>query len=200
MVDWCFCLRVERKALQEIKWASARTDSKDRLRSLNQTFSFISDYPIIFEIEVKKTYQAHDPLVQLADWASGGLLKKRAMGWDRSMPMPGIAVEGHLWQLYLFFESGSSLIMMGPMEFGNTASLEGTWLIMHRLHILMQWGTVGAYFHWFDDQILQPARLMIGKGDKAGGGPNSIDPLDHQMPSHLPLGKKKKAPKGPGKK
>ena len=90
--------------------------------------------------------------------------------------------------------------MMGPMEFGSTASLEGTWLIMHRLHILMQWGTAGAYFHWYEDQILAPARMKIRELYEAGGEPKGKDPLGLQMPSHLPQNNKKKAPKGPGKK
>lgn len=189
MVDWCFCLQVDRQDLLDI--LSSANDTPDRLRSLNQTFSFLCDYPIIFEVEVKKTYQVRDPLVQLAVWASGGLLKKRAMDWDRSMPMPGITVEGHGWQMYLFFESGERLIMMGPVEFGSTASLDGTWQIMHHLQILMEWGTTGPYFHWFQDQILGPARRKIGKEDQAEERQDEGH-LDRQMPV---IPNKKKVPR-----
>lgn len=105
MVDWSFGYRIDPNQLRYIDRAMAMV-YEDRSMSFNQSTSWIRDFPIIFDIEVKKTHQPLDPEVQLAIWISGGLLKKRLMQWDRSMPMPGIAVEGSMWRMFLFFETG----------------------------------------------------------------------------------------------
>ena len=108
MVDWCLGLNVDEDDMHVIKQAFANT--VDNAAALNQSLSYIRNTPLILDIELKKTLQPRDPQVQLAIWASSALLKKRIMGWDTSMPMPAIAVNGHLWEFYIFFEMNNDLV------------------------------------------------------------------------------------------
>jgi len=43
--------------------------------------------------------------------------------------------------------------MMGPFQMGSTASLPGSWHIMFKLDILMQWGT-NEYKRYFTEDIM----------------------------------------------
>ena len=108
MVDWCLGIRVDANDMKVIKQAFAKTP--DYATSLNQTFSSIRNHPLILDIEVKKVLQARGPQVQLAIWASSALLKKRMMSWDTSLPMPALAVYGHSWVFYIFFEVDQELV------------------------------------------------------------------------------------------
>ena len=108
MVDWCVGIDVDANEMEVIEEAFAKTI--DHATSLNQTFSYIRDYPLILDIEIKKVLQPRDPQVQLAIWASAALLKKRLMGWDTSLPMPAVAVNGHSWDFYIFFEVNQKLV------------------------------------------------------------------------------------------
>ena len=102
MVDWCVALNVDGNDMEVIQQAFSKT--RDYKSSLNQTFSYIRNHPLILDIEIKKVSQPRDPQVQLAIWAASALLKKRHMGWDTSLPMPAVAVNGHSWDYYIFFE------------------------------------------------------------------------------------------------
>ena len=108
MVDWCLAMNIDAKEKKLIKQAFAKTF--DHASSLNQTFSYMKHYPLILDIEIKKVLQPRDPQVQLAIWASAALLKKRLMGWDTSLPMPAVAVNGHSWDFYIFFEMDQDLV------------------------------------------------------------------------------------------
>ena len=108
MVDWCLALNVDGNDMEVIQQAFSKT--RDYKSSLNQTFSYIRHHPLILDIEIKKVSQPRDPQVQLAIWASSALLKKRHMGWDTSLPMPAVAVNGHSWDYYIFFEMDKNLV------------------------------------------------------------------------------------------
>ena len=107
MVDWCLAINVDANDMDVIKQAFAKTP--DYATSLNQTFSYIRNHPLILDIEIKKVVQPRDPQVQLAIWASSALRKKQMMGWDTSLPMPAVAVNGHRWDFYIFFEMEQNL-------------------------------------------------------------------------------------------
>ena len=108
MVDWCLAITIDANDMDVIKQAFTKTP--DLATSLNQTFSYIRNHPLILDIEIKKVVHPRDPQVQLAIWASSALLKKRMMGWDTSLPMPAVAVNGHRWDFYLFFEMEQNLV------------------------------------------------------------------------------------------
>ena len=115
MVDWCLAMNVDQEDMNIIRrWY---TKIYDNVCSLNQSLSYIRDYPLILDIEIKKTLQPRDPQVQLAIWASSALLKKRLHGWDTSMPMPAITVNGDQWEYYIFFEMGKDLVR-APESYG----------------------------------------------------------------------------------
>lgn len=108
MVDWCLAVNVDKDDMRVIHQAYAR--DAYNASSLNQSLSYIRNKPLILDIEIKKTLQPRDPQVQLAIWASAALLKKRLHGWDTSMPSPAIAIDGHHWRYYIFFEMDKSLV------------------------------------------------------------------------------------------
>jgi len=53
-------------------------------------------------------------------------------------------------------------MMLGPTDFGSTASVNGIWQILHRLHILMDWGQT-EYAKWFQDHVMKWAREVAAK-------------------------------------
>lgn len=108
MIDWCLGMTVDKDDLKVIRQAYAKAE--DHGASLNQSLSYIRNHPLILDIEIKKTLQPRDPQVQLAIWASSSLLKKRLHGWNTSMPMPAVAINGHLWEYYIFFERDKDLV------------------------------------------------------------------------------------------
>ena len=61
------------------------------------------------------------PLGEFTDFnfrcaAAKSFHKKELMGWDTSMPEPGITVEGHIWKMHFFFKHGDgAIIMLGPI-------------------------------------------------------------------------------------
>ena len=176
MIDWCLALNVDQDDMEVIMKAFAKT--ADYATSLNQTFSYIRNNPLILDIEIKKVLQPRDPQIQLAIWASSALVKKRLMGWDTGLPMPAVAINGHSWDYYIFFEVGGNLVrpphgykiyplnaagwqmMAGPYPFGTTATLNGIWAIFYRLHIIMEWG-VTTYKQWFKKHVMAWAQQVV---------------------------------------
>ncbi|KAL8699387.1 MAG: hypothetical protein Q9201_006031 [Fulgogasparrea decipioides] len=165
MVDWCLGLELDENEHSIINEAFRQI--RQNARSLNQSLSYIDTVPLFLDIEIKKTHQARNPEVQLAVWACAGLKKKRYMGWDSSLPMPGIVVQGHNWFYYLFVEISSDLIMIGPFLMGTTVTLIGVWQIVYRLNLLIEWGTT-IYRQWFEDHIMAWAE-RLKRGGMTGG-------------------------------
>ena len=110
MVDWCLAIDLEYRTMDLIQ--REFRNCVDNECSLNQSLSYISNNPLILDIEIKKTLQLRDPDVQLAIWAGSALLKKRYHHWDTSMPMPAIVINGHRWDYYIFFELDNDLVCL----------------------------------------------------------------------------------------
>lgn len=108
MVDYglTILLSVEERLSIAAGFANLRPNE----RTLNQSLGYISNCPLFLNIELKKTQSNRDPEVQLAIWALGGLRKMLNHGWATHMPMPAIALNGHKWDCYLFFESNNNLV------------------------------------------------------------------------------------------
>lgn len=120
MVDYCLGMNVDPDDMKVIRRAYAKAE--DNGASLNQSLSYIRTHPLILDIEIKKTLQPRDPQVQLAIWASSALLKKRLHGWNTSMPMPAVVVNGHSWEYYIFFEQDKDLV--GALNYYRTSLAE----------------------------------------------------------------------------
>ena len=58
--------------------------------------------------------------------------------------------------------------MMGPIRMGNTSDLNGLWEIVHRLHILIEWGA-NEYRQWFQDNVMRWARKLLLLRDTQAG-------------------------------
>ena len=114
MVDWCLAMNVDSKTMDLIH--QGYRNSADNECSLNQSLSYIRNNPLILDMEIKKTLQLRDPEVQLAIWAGSALLKKRYHKWDTSMPMPAIAINGHQWDYYIFFEMNDDLVCLSWLQ------------------------------------------------------------------------------------
>lgn len=108
MIDLCLSLVLDEEELDII--ADGFKTMRYNERSLNQSLGYIVHCALFLDIEIKKSLQNRNPEVQLAIWAAGALLKKQLHKWDTSMPMPAIAVSGHTWTYYLFFECSGNLV------------------------------------------------------------------------------------------
>jgi len=153
-------------------------------RTLNQSLGCIKNSPLFLNIELKKTQSNRDPEVQLAIWALAGLRKMLHHGWPTHMPMPAIALNGHQWDCYIFFEANKNLvghlrshlptrfvanissfqIMLGPYLMGTTTSITGIWHILYRLNVLVEWGN-NEYRKWFEETVLRS--LQNGGADES---------------------------------
>ncbi|KAL8804510.1 MAG: hypothetical protein Q9182_002518 [Xanthomendoza sp. 2 TL-2023] len=122
MVDWVLALVLSDEDLKLIHRAFTRCLNKEV--SLNQTLSYIANYPIFTDIEIK-TNSNRDPEVQLSIWAAAAVSKRRHHGWNTGIPIPGIVVDGHMWKWYLFFVVGADIMMTGPDFFGDTSTTQG---------------------------------------------------------------------------
>lgn len=108
MVDWSIGLDLAEDAMDAVH--SAFTMVRHNEASLNQSLSFIRFCPLFLDIEIKKSQSNRNPEVQLAIWAAAALKKRQLHRWDTAMPMPAIAVNGHIWTYYLFYESQGELV------------------------------------------------------------------------------------------
>ncbi|KAI4280052.1 MAG: hypothetical protein L6R38_004754 [Xanthoria sp. 2 TBL-2021] len=134
-------------------------------RSLNQSLSYICSCPLFADIDLKKEQASRDPEVQLALWKTAASLKRRHHGWDSSLPMPGITVNGHIWNFYIFFEHAEKrLTMIGPVRIGDTSTLNGTWQVLYHLFDLCKWA-LDSYRPWFEREVIGWAKKRTGKED-----------------------------------
>ncbi len=108
MVDYglTLILSVEQRRAIAAGFATLRPNEQ----TLNQCLGYISYCPLFLHMELKKTQSNRDPEVQLAIWALGGLRKMLHHGWATHMPMPAIAINGHKWDCYVFFETNKNLV------------------------------------------------------------------------------------------
>lgn len=78
------------------------------LGSLNQTIGPYSECACFMDLEIKKTHTARDSRLQIATWAGAAVKKRRYHKWDTSFAMPAVTVDGHKWDLYIFWEDGTT--------------------------------------------------------------------------------------------
>ena len=108
MVDLALVIKLNEEQSKEV--TKAFKTLKDKERSLNQSLGSVKHYTLFLDFELKKLFANRDPKVQLAIWKIGALLKHQYHGWNTTMPMPGVVVDGHNWTYYLFFESSGNLV------------------------------------------------------------------------------------------
>ena len=108
MVDWCLTLELNDEDEEIIDRGFATMQGGEQ--SLNQSLSWIHKFPIFLDIEIKKSQSNRAPEVQLAIWAASALRKRQHHGWDISIAMPAIAVDGHMWTYWIFFASEGDLV------------------------------------------------------------------------------------------
>ncbi|KAL9581313.1 MAG: hypothetical protein Q9212_003971 [Teloschistes hypoglaucus] len=153
MVDVCLGLNLDPTTMKLIfdKWAIWG----DFKRSLNQSTSYIIHHPLFLDVEIKKTNQERNPLVQLGMWMAGLYAKRQHHGWDQSVPMPGLVVNGDQWFFYIGFARGDGVVMLESLGlFGSTATIAGTFEIIYKLNVLVQWG-LNQYHRWFNKHIVE---------------------------------------------
>ena len=103
MIDYGFGLQLSTSDEFIIDRAFSRLE--DSNRSLNQSLTYYDNVPLFADIEIKKTHTERAPEVQLGVWQAAGYEKRKLHRWStKSMPMPGICVNGHDWVAYITFE------------------------------------------------------------------------------------------------
>ncbi|KAL8920428.1 MAG: hypothetical protein Q9172_004500 [Xanthocarpia lactea] len=185
MVDVALGLDLSTEDRKSVTDGWAKRGITDYAWSLNQSLSYIKMNPLFLDMELKKANQTRDPLVQLGMWMAGLFEKRRHHGWDQSVPMPGLVIDGPQWSLYIGYARGDGVVMMAcdPLRFGSTEDIAGTFEIIYKLNILVQWG-LNQYKAWFDKYILGwlrgDAELLSCKstmdGEELEGDPVSNDP------------------------
>ncbi|KAL8812821.1 MAG: hypothetical protein Q9200_000750 [Gallowayella weberi] len=158
-VDWSFRLELgldDKHLINEAyKWCD------DYEHSLNQTLSYVYNYPLFLDIKIKKAFASRDPEVQLATWAAAGILKRRHHGWNSVMiPTLAIVVDGHEWYYHIFFEVDGDIIMTPAARFGDTRDHNGIWTIFHRLANVSTWAQTD-YAQWVRDAIVGWAKKKV---------------------------------------
>lgn len=108
MVDKSIGLRLDKEDKKIIDHAFHHMADKDH--SVNQTLTYIQAIPLVFDIELKKTLSDRDPEVQLAIWKAAYYSKLLYHGWDTSLPMPCIVVNGHNWDYYIAYVQDETLV------------------------------------------------------------------------------------------
>jgi hypothetical protein len=94
-------LRLPHPVIQRLAQGIYRSEA---IPSINQTSGFTRYVPMFLHVEIKKRHTAADPLVQLAVWIAAEFKKRFIEGYGRSMPVIGVTVEGHSWELYIAYE------------------------------------------------------------------------------------------------
>ena len=109
MVDLSLGLVLTKEELDSVtrQWGRGCLRNED---SLNQSLKFIKTYPLLANIELKKSIPNRDPGVQMSIWNASAMRKRQYHGWDLSMPMPAIEVGGHIWTLYIYYAWGENLV------------------------------------------------------------------------------------------
>lgn len=113
-------------------------------KSVNQSVAnSLSSIPIFLDVEVK-TVNKNDPLVQLRIWEAAGHNKRELENWSTEMPMLGVVVDGHTWNLQIGFwspkdkrlvsDSSFSLLVNHDHDQGAKMSLDFRRLLSSRLH------------------------------------------------------------------
>ncbi|KAL9595268.1 MAG: hypothetical protein Q9219_006544 [cf. Caloplaca sp. 3 TL-2023] len=99
MIDISLGLKLDASQTSVINkaWRTRR----DNEHSLNQSLSYVRVHPLFLDIELKKQRQVRDPLVQLGIWMAACYEKRKLHGWDVSIPMPGLVIDGSEWKLYI---------------------------------------------------------------------------------------------------
>ncbi|KAI4196168.1 MAG: hypothetical protein LQ350_006716 [Teloschistes chrysophthalmus] len=153
MVDVCLGLNLDPTTMKLITdtWA-IREEFKT---SLNQSTSYIIHNPLFLDVAIKKTNQERNPLIRLGMWMAGLYAKRQHHGWDQSVPMPGLVVNGDQWFFYIGFAMGEGVVILESLgPFGSTATIAGTFEIIYKLNVLVQWG-LEQYRRWFDQHVLE---------------------------------------------
>ena len=87
MIDWCLRLEIDMDDNDII--LLAWQNLSDYEFSLIQCTSYISNY-LLFDVGIETSISNCGPLVQLAIWEAGGLLKNAIMGGTRLYRCPGL--------------------------------------------------------------------------------------------------------------
>lgn len=113
MVDVCLGLNLDPTTMKLITdtWA-IREEFKT---SLNQSTSYIIHNPLFLDVAIKKTNQERNPLIRLGMWMAGLYAKRQHHGWDQSVPMPGLVVNGDQWFFYIGFAMGEGVVCLNVL-------------------------------------------------------------------------------------
>ena len=150
-IDYALTLKIDEEKKIQLGNAFYKLSPEDR--SVTQCLD-LPFQPLIVNLEIKKSNQSRDALVQLAIWIAAGFNKNIQGGYDLTMPVPAIVVEGDFWNLYVAYWHNGRILFLGPTWMGNTLDDMGVFQIMSTLIVIGDWG-LKEYRQWFEKTVMK---------------------------------------------
>jgi hypothetical protein len=124
--------------------------------------------PVFTLVEMKKPYQAYDPLVQIGIWAVAGFERLRLLAaqaqlgtqreeGERARPLlvPMWTTQGGSWSLYIGSSPSDERVKMyGPVFMKNASDLADIYALIETNRRIMQWGN-DVYLPWLEKAVLE---------------------------------------------
>ena len=123
---------------------------------INHTiYAPISRSPIAASIELKQSFQARDPIIQLGIWVAAWHARMYALreqliplddSWPSLVSVPLIQVTGYQWHVYFACDLKQSIDIYGPVNLGSTEDIISCYVLLFiashpelGFNIFLQW-------------------------------------------------------------
>ncbi|KAL9593262.1 MAG: hypothetical protein Q9179_005990 [Wetmoreana sp. 5 TL-2023] len=131
--------------------------------SINQTYGWTAFNPMFANFEAKTNER--DLLIQLGTWIAAEYEKRHREGYPMDIPVPAIAIQSDQWKFWIAYSimvpakerkhgrKPYRVQFVGPVDMGNTWSIEGVFKILHVLKAVVRWG-FNVYEPEYFDKVL----------------------------------------------
>jgi len=126
-------------------------------RTLNQTdYGPLKYFPAPVPVETKTTRgDLEDAKVQLGVWVAAWFRRIRLLPHrtdEATIPVPMITVDGAKWAVYYACEREDKIIIYGPLDLGDTNTIDGIYKLLACLRAIGRW-VEEEFKDWFEQNI-----------------------------------------------